>query len=330
MHLSAVTLALVVSVSAFAVEAQPVAAQPSTKMARLGYLTNDSVSVDLPRRNALRQGLRDLGYVEGRHIVIEYRVAGGDSKRLPGLMAELLRLNVDVVFAFTTQGIQAAKSATKEVPIVFAAHTPVELGFVTSLARPGANMTGLSLSAGPEIHGKYLEMLAELVPKLSRVAVLSNPLNPANTVQLKEAQSAAVALGVTLLHFEAKSPEDLNGAFTAIKKERAEALIVLADAMFLGQRRRIADLGIKGGLPSVYGIPEHVEAGGLMVYAANRLEIFRRAATYVDKILKGAKPADLPVEQPTKFDLMINLRTAKALGLGIPPSLLLRAERVVD
>jgi putative ABC transport system substrate-binding protein len=330
MHLGAVTLALVVSISAFAVEAQPVAAQQPTKVARLGYLTNDSVSVDLPRRNALTQGLRDLGYIEGQHIIIEYRVGAGDSKKLPELMAELLRLKVDVVFAFTAHAAQAAKSATKEIPIVFAAYYPVELGIVTSLARPGANVTGLSLSAGPEIHGKHIELLTELVPKLSRVGVLWNPLNPTNAVQLKQAESAAVALGVTLLRFDVKGPDDLDLVFTAIKKERADALIVLGDAMLLGQRRRIADLGVKGGLPSIYGIPEDVEAGGLMAYAANRLDIFRRAATYVDKILKGAKPADLPVEQPTKFDLVINLRTAKAFGLTVPPSLLFRAQRVVD
>ncbi|MGH7894295.1 MAG: ABC transporter substrate-binding protein [Candidatus Binatia bacterium] len=330
MRLSVLAIALVVSLSPFAVEAQPAAAQQPTKIARLGYLTSDSVSIDLARRNAFKQGLRDLGYIEGQNIVIEYRGAGGDSKTLPELMAELLRLKVDVVFAFTTPSIRAAKNATKEVPIVFAAHAPVELGVVASLARPGGNMTGLSLSAGPGIYGKYLELLKELVPKLSRVAALSNPVNPLTAVQLKETQSAAVALGVTLLSFDVKGPDDLEAVFAAIKKERAEALIVLLDAMLLGQGRRIADLSVKSGLPSIYGVPEHAEAGGLMAYAADRLDIFRRAATYVDKILKGAKPADLPVEQPTKFDLVINLKTAKALGLTIPPSLLLRAERVID
>lgn len=330
MHLSVLAVALVVSVSPFAVQAQTAAAQQPTKIAKLGYLTNDSVSIDLPRRNAFKQGLRDLGYVEGQNIIIEYRVAGGDSKKLPELMAELLRLKVDVVFAFTTPGIQAAKNATKEVPIVFAAHTPVELGVVASLARPGGNMTGLTLSAGPEIYGKLLQLLSEVVPKLSRVAVLSNPVNLANAVQLKETQSAAVALRVTLRPVDVKGPDDLDAAFTAIKKERAEALIVLADPMLLGQRRRIADLAVKNALPSIYGIPEHVDAGGLMGYAADRLDIFRRAAVYVDKILKGAKPADLPVEQPTKFDLILNLKTAKALGLTIQPSLLLRAHRVID
>ena len=325
MRLGVLALALVVSVLPFAAKAQ----QP-TKIARLGYLTSDTVAIDLPRRNAFKQELRHLGYVEGQNIIVEYRGAGADSKKLPGLMAELLRLKVDIVFAFTTPAIQAAKNATKDVPIVFAAHAPVELGVVASLARPGGNLTGLSLSVGTGIYGKYIELLKEVVPKLSRVAALSNPANPLTAVQLKETQSAAVTLGVTLLSFDVKGPDDLETAFAAIKKERAEVLVVLLDAMLLGQGRRIADLSVKSGLPSMYGIPEHAEAGGLMAYAANRLDIFRRAATYVDKILKGAKPADLPVEQPTKFDLVINLGTAKALGLTIPQSLLLRAERVIE
>jgi ABC-type uncharacterized transport system substrate-binding protein len=314
----------------FLVSARLVEAQQPTKIPMLGYLTNDSLSVDLPRRNAFKQGLRDLGYIEGQNIIIEYRVGGGDRKKLPQLMAELLRLKVDVVFAFNTAAIQAAKNATKEIPIVFAAHHPVELGVVTSLARPGGNMTGLTLSAGPEIYGKLLQLLGETVPKLSRVAVLSNPVNPINVLQLREMQSAASALGVTLHPFDVKGPDDLDAAFAAIKKERAAALIVLLDEMLLGQRQRIADLAVKSALPSMYGVPEHVDAGGLMGYAADRLDIFRRAAVYVDKILKGAKPADLPVEQPTKFDLILNLKTAKALGLTIPSSLLLRAHRVID
>jgi len=304
-------------------------AQQPKKIPKIGYLTNDSVSVDFPRRNALKQGLRDLGYIEGQNIVIEYRVGEGHSEKLPELMAELLRLKVDVVFAFTTPGIQVAKKATKEIPIVVAAHTPVELGVVASLARPGGNITGLSLSAGPEIYGKYIELLKETVPKLSRVAALGNPVNAANALQLKETQSAASALGVTLLSFDVKGPDDIDGVFAAIKKERVDALTVLADPMLLGQRRRIADLAVKSRLPSIYGIPEHAEAGGLMAYAANRLDIFRRAATYVDKILKGTKPADLPVEQPVKFDLIINLKTAKQIGLTIPPNVLARADKVI-
>jgi putative ABC transport system substrate-binding protein len=307
----------------------PAQAQHPKKIPKIGYLTNDSVSVDLPRRNAFKQGLRDLGYIEGQNIVIEYRVGEGHSEKLPELMAELLRLKVDVVFAFTTPGVRVAKNATKEVPIVVAAHTPVELGVVASLARPGGNITGLSLSVGPEIYGKTMELLKETVPKLSRVGALLNPVNAANALFLKETESAASALGVTLLSFYVKGPDEIDGAFTAIKKERAGALTVLADPMLLGQRRRIADLAVKSRLPSIYGIPEHVEVGGLMAYAASRLDIFRRAATYVDKILKGAKPADLPVERPTKFDFVINLKTAKQIGLTIPPNVLVRADKVI-
>jgi putative ABC transport system substrate-binding protein len=313
----------------FLASSDPAGAQQRSKIARIGYLTNDSVPIDRPRRNAFNQGLRDLGYIDGQNIIVEYRVGGGDSSKLAELMAELLALKPDVVFAFTAQAIQAAKNSTKELPIVFAAHTPVELGFVASLARPGGNMTGLSLTAGPDIYGKYIELLKLIHPKLSRVAALWNPLNPAHAVQLKETRSAASALGVTLLAFEVRAPADLDSVFAAINNERAEALTVLADPMLLGQRTRIADLAVKNRLPSIYGIPEHVEAGGLVAYAANRLHIFHRAATYVDKILKGAKPAELPVEQPTTFDLLINLKTAEQLGLTIPPDVLLRADRVI-
>ena len=329
-HRCAFALAVLIAVSTLIGSEEPTAAQPAPKIARLGYLTNDSVSVDAPRRNALKEGLRDLGYIEGQTIAIDYRVASGDSTKLPELMRELLRLKPDVIFAFTTSGILAAKNATRDVPIVFVGHTPVELGIVKSLGRPGGNMTGLSLTAGPEIYGKYLEILSEVVPRVSRVAAMSNPTNPGTPVQLKETQSAARALGVTVLSVGVARPEELDRAFTTMKKERVDAFVVLADAMLLGERRRIGELGVKAALPSVYGIPEHVEAGGLIGYAASRPEAFRRAAIYVDKILKGTRPNDLPIEQPTKFDLLINQKTAKALGLTIPPSLLLRAERIIE
>ena len=307
----------------------PAGAQAPPKVARLGYLTSDSASVDLPRRNALKQGLRDLGYVEGQNLLVEYRVAS-DLGKLPGFMAELIRLKVDVVFAFTTPAGLAAKKATSDLPIVFGAHAPVELGIVASLARPGGNMTGLTLTAGPTVYGKYTELLNEVTPGLNRFAVLSNPANPASIVQLREMQSVASALHVTLLPFEVKDLSELDATFAAMKKARADALIVLADAGFLSQRRRIAELAITSRLPSIFGINEHVDAGGLMGYAANRLDIFRRAATYIDKILRGAKPADLPIEQPTTFELVINLKTAKALGLTIPRTLRLRADRVIE
>jgi len=257
-------------------------------------------------------------------------VGGGDRGRLPQLVAELVQLKVDVVFAFNTASIRAAKNATREIPIVFAAHFPEELGVVASLARPGGNLTGLSLSVGPGIYGKQIELLKEIVPRLGRVAALANPSNPIIALQFRAMQAAASALDVTLLSVDAKGPEDLEAAFTAVRDARAEAVAVLLDEMLLGQRARIAELAVKSRLPSMFGIPEHVEVGGLMAYAVDRLDIFRRAAGYVDRILRGAKPADLPVEQPTKFDLVLNLRTARALGFTIPQSILVRADRVIE
>ena len=304
-------------------------AQQQAKVPRIGYLTGDSLSADLPRRDAFRQGLRELGYSERQNIVIEYRTAEGKVDRLSELAAELARLKVDVMFAFTTAAVRAVKKEMPTVPIVSVSADPVGTGLVASLARPGGNITGLSITAGPEVYGKQLELLKETVPKVSRVAVLWNPTNPGNPLQLKETQAAAPALGVTLLSLEVKGPDDIDGAFTAMRKERAGTLTVLPDPMFLAQRTRLADLAAKSRLPAIYGIPEHVVAGGLMAYAANRPEIFRRAATFVDKILKGAKPVDLPVEQPTKFELVINLKTAKALGLTIPQSVLNRADEVI-
>jgi len=305
-------------------------AQQAGKVPMIGYLTGDSLSADLPRRDAFRQGLRELGYSEGQNILVEYRTAEGKVDRLSELAAELARLKVDVMFAFTAAAVQAAKKEMPTVPIVAVSPDPVRAGLVASLARPGGNITGLSMTAGLEIYGKQLELLKETVPKLTRVAILSNPANPTNPPQLKETQAAARALGVTLLSLEVKGPDDIDGAFTAMRKERTGALTVLPDPMFLSQRTRIADLAAKNRLPAIYGIPEHVEAGGFMAYAANRPDIFRRAATYVDKILKGAKPAALPVEQPTRFELVINMKTAKALGLTIPQSVLIRADKVIE
>jgi putative ABC transport system substrate-binding protein len=300
------------------------------RLFKIGYLTNDSVPVDLPRRNAFRQGLRDLGYVEGQNIVIEYRIGEGHIEKLPELAQELVHLKVDAIFAFTATAAQAAKNATREIPIVMGASGDfVALGFVASLAQPGGNITGLTTNTGPEIFGKQLELLRETVPKVTRIAVLSNPANGQSPLQLKHTRAAAQGLAVTLLALDSKEPNDIDGAFAAMKIERAGALSVLPDPMLLGQRAKIADLAAKQRLPAIYGIPEHVDAGGLMVYAANRLEIFRRAAVYVDKILKGTNPADLPVEQPTKFELVINLKAAKQIGLTIPPNVLARADRVI-
>ena len=306
-------------------------AQQTKKVPKIGYLTNDSVAVDMPRRNAFRERLRELGYIEGQNIVIDYRVGEGRIEKLAELADDLVRLKVDVIFAFTTSGAQAAKNATKEIPIVMGASgDPVTLGFVESLAHPGGNITGLTTNVGPEIYGKQLELLKEAVPKVTRMAVLSNPASPQTLLQLKETRAAASVLRVTLLAFEAKEPKDIEGAFAAMKKERVGALTVLPDPMLLGERTRIADLAAKHRLPAIYGIPEHVDAGGLMAYAANRLDIFRRAATYVDKILRGTKPADLPIERPIKFEFIINLKTANQIGLTIPQWTLMKADKVIQ
>ncbi len=314
--------------------AAPVAAeaQPAGKVYRVGYLAAGSRSDSQSQRSldAFRQGLRELGYVEGQSIAIEYRWAEWKYERLPDLAAELVRLKVDVIVTGIVPAIQAAKQATRTIPIVMAVVVdPVATGLVASLARPGGNITGLSMIA-PELVGKQLELLREVVPKVSRVAILWNPANPGNAPQLQEAEVAARRLGVWPRPLEAQGPNEIDSAFAAMTRERAGALLVLVDSMLLSQRERIADLAAKSRLPAVYGLRAHAEVGGLMAYAANALDMYRRAAIFVDKILKGAKPADLPVEQPTKFELVINLKTAKALGLKIPQSLLLRADEVIQ
>ncbi len=302
----------------------------SAKIPLLGYLTGDSVSADLPRRAALQEGLRDLGYIEGQNILAEYRAAAGSVERLTDYAVELSSLDVNVNFAFTVAAVQAVAKAMPTSPIVSITPDPVAAGLVGSLARPGGNITGLSTLAGPEIYSKYLELLKDAVPNLARVAFLSNPNNSFSVLALKEAEAAAPALGLTIQTVEASSPGELQSAFAAAAKEHAGGLVVVQDAMFLAQRAELADLAVKARLPAIYGIPEHAAAGGLMAYAASRLEMFRRAAAFIDKILKGAKPADLPVEQPTKFELIINLKTAKSLGLAVPPSLLARANEVIE
>ena len=312
--------------------AQEYKAQQAAKIARIGYLAaNLAASPHLPE--AFRQGLRDLGYVEGRNVVIEYRDAEGKPERLPALAAELVALKVDVIVAAGTPPALAAKQATRTLPIVFAtAADPVGSGLVTSLARPGGNVTGLSILA-PELVGKRLELLKQAVPGVSRVAVLWQPGDFGERTEkdmLKGADVAARALGVRLQFVEARGPADFDRAFSDMTRARAGALTVLTSNMFLIERRRLVDLAAKNRLPAVYGGREFVDAGGLMSYGPNLADLFRRAATYVDKILKGAKPGDLPVEQPTKFELVINLKTAKALGLTIPPSLLLRADEVIE
>ncbi|MBI3061199.1 MAG: ABC transporter substrate-binding protein [Deltaproteobacteria bacterium] len=315
-------LTLLLSISA--VEAQ----QPK-KVPRIGFLESGGAERTKSRLAAFEQGLRELGYVQGKNILIEQRYAAGQFEKLPELAAELVRLKVDVILAGGAPAAHAAKQATTTIPIVMGnAADPVGTGLVVSLARPGGNITGLSdFFAG--VITKRLELLKEVVPSASRVAVLLNPTNPTNPLQLKMIQDIAPALGVTLLPLEAKKPEDIDRAFTAMKKERAEALIVMGDPMFGTYPRRIRELAVKGRLPAIHGGRGAVEAGGLMSYGTSFEDLYRRAATYVDKILKGTKPADLPVEQPTKFELVINLKAAKQIGLAIPPNVLARADRVI-
>ena len=306
-------------------------AQSAGKVPRVGVLSGGSRSEPVPTSavHAFQQGLRELGYVEGQSIAIEYRWAEWKHERLPDLAAELVRLRVDVIVATIAVAVQAAKHATKTIPIVMVANDPVAAGFVASVARPEGNITGLSMMT-PEVVAKQLGLLREVVPKISRVAVLGNSANPGNAPQLRAAQMAARSLGVRLQPLDARGPSEIDSAFAAMTRERAGAFLVLLDPMLSGQREQIAGLAAKGRLPAMYALRQHVEVGGLMAYGANIFDLFRRMAIYVDKILKGAKPADLPIEQPTKYELVINLKTAKALGLTIPPSLLARADQVIE
>jgi putative ABC transport system substrate-binding protein len=308
-------------------------AQQAAKVPRIGYLTA-SLAANPHLLEAFRHGLRDLGYVEGRNVVIEYRDAEGKYDRLPALAADLVALKVDVIVVTGTPHALAAKQATSTIPIVVAiAADPVQSGLVTSLARPGAgNVTGLSLLA-PELVGKSLELLKQAVPEFSRAAALWHPGDYGERTEkdmLRAADAAARALGVRLQVVETRGPEDFDRAFSDMTRARAGALTVLASNMLLNERRRLVDLAAKNRLPAMYPLREFVDAGGLMAYGPDLADVFRRAATYVDKILKGAKPADLPVEQPTKFELVINLKSAKALGLTVPPSLLAQADEVIE
>src|SRR5215831_12459391 len=304
-------------------------AQQPPKIPRIGYLVNASLSADSARYEAFRQGLRELGYVGGKNIVIEYRSGEGKSDRLPALVAELVRLKIDVIVSTGPTVTRAAKKATTQIPIVFAQEgDPVERGFVASLARPGRNITGLS-TLSPELNGKRLELLKETVPKLSRVAVLGSSTSTSPGRFLKDHEPVAVALGIKLQFLDILDPKDIETAFRAASKGRADGLFVFSPPVLLSHRTQVLDLAVESRLPAIYTFPEFVEAGGLMFYGVNTNDLFRRAATYVDKILKGAKQADLPVEQPMKFDLIINLKTAKQIGLTVPPNVLARADRVL-
>jgi putative ABC transport system substrate-binding protein len=309
------------------------AAQPKEKLPRVGYLNPGSPSDRLSQRRleAFRQGLRDLGYVDGRNIVIESRWAEGQYDRYPALAADLVRSKVDVIVAQSGAATQAAQQATRTIPIVMSlVNDPVGSGLVASLAHPGGNVTGLTIMS-PDLVGKQLQLLKEVVPAVSRVAVLRHPDNPASTAQSREAEVAARALGVRLQILEARGPHEIDSAFAAMTRERAGALLIIPDVVFQIHRRQIAELAAERHLPSMYGgTTGYAEAGGLLDYGPNPLELKRRAATFVDKLLKGAKPGDLPVEQPTNFQLVINLTTAKAIGLTIPPSVLQRADQMLE
>jgi putative ABC transport system substrate-binding protein len=305
-----------------------VEAQQAKKVPRIGYLAAGSAPVAATRLEAFRQGLRALGYVEGKDIVIEYRNAAGKLDQVPRNAAELVGLKVDVIVTAGPTDTRAAREATSTIPIVMAFDPdPVGNGFVASLARPGGNITGLS-NLSSELSGKRLELLKEIVPRLSRVAVFGTSTEPANAQSLKETELAAGAFGVKLQYLDILTLEDIEIAFQAARKGRADAVLVLSSPV-LTQGKQIADLAIKNRFPGIYDRREFVEEGGLITYGVSIADLDRRAATYVDKILKGVKPAELPVEQPTKFELVINLKTAKQLGLTIPPNVLARADKVI-
>jgi len=308
-------------------------AQPAAKIARIGLLGGNDPVVSAHLLEAFRQGLRDLGYVEGRNVLIEYRFAEGKFERLPALAAELVALKVDVILATTVLTAVAAKQAIKTIPIVFfAAADPIRSGLVTSLARPGGNVTGLSVLS-PELIGKRLELLKQAVPGISRVAILWEPDGGGERTDkdmLKRAEVAGQALGVRLQYVEARGPADFDRAFSDMTRAHAGALTVLPSPMFFNERRHLVDLAAKHRLPAGYAWREGADAGDLISYGPSIADLYRRAATYVDKILKGAKPGDLPIEQPTKFELIINLKTAQALGLTIPQSLLRQADQVIE
>jgi putative tryptophan/tyrosine transport system substrate-binding protein len=319
-------IALLGGAAAWPVVAQ---AQQAGKVYRVGYLASGSQEPSL--LEVLRQRLRELGWIEGRNIEFEYRFAEGKYDRLPALAAELIGRNVDLIAASPTPATLAARNATQAIPIVgISFDNPVQLGLVASLARPGGNVTGISYGDGPDIFGKDLELLREVVPNAQRVAVLSNSAGPSHAIMMGNLQKAAQSLGMELLPFDAHAAGDFDTAFTAMTQKRADALFVFGDVMFGVHRARLAELAVGHRLPAIYTNRLHVDAGGLMCYAASFPDIWRHSARYVDKILRGAKPADLPVEQSNKYELIINLKAAKAIGLTIPPTLLTRADEVIE
>jgi putative tryptophan/tyrosine transport system substrate-binding protein len=305
-------------------------AQQPAKVARIGFLGNSTAELEANLVGPFRDGLRALGYEEGRNIVIEYRWAEGKYEHFPALTAELIALKVDVIVTAGTPASLAVKKATTTIPLVMVAvGDPVATGLVASLARPGGNITGLT-SISSEMEGKRLELLREVVPKISHIAVLWNAASPIQVIEEGEVRAAAQVLGIKMLSLGVRNREEIDDAFATIIRERPDALLVLADRLFLHHRTRIMDFAAQERLPGVHAYRELVEAGGLMSYGPSYADMHRRAATYVDKILKGAKPADLPVQRPVKFELVINLKAAKALGLEVPPALLGRADEVIE
>jgi putative ABC transport system substrate-binding protein len=313
--------------------AAPVAAeaQQAVKIYRVGWLSAGSRDYNPPADQAFLRGLRVRGWIEGQNVVVEHRYAEGRNERLPALAAELVQRKVDVIVAVADAAAHAAKDTTKSVPVVMLlVGDPVASKLVASLARPGGNVTGMTFTPTLELLGKRLALLKEAVPHASRVAILSNPANPSHVRELRAVQAAAEPLKLQIHRLEARNPEDFDRVFAAMARERADGLLVLVDSMFTIHRTRLAELATRYRLPTLVGLREYVEAGGLMAYGVNIVDYVEDAAFYVDKILKGIRPGDLPVKQPTKFELVINLKTAKALGLTIPPSLLARADQVIE
>jgi len=320
--------AFVIATGAAALAPWAARAQQPKKVARIGVLV--TTSFFLPRFEAFRGGLRDLGYVEGKHVFFEFRHAEGKFERLPDLAAELARSKVDLIFTASAEAVLAARKATRTIPIVFGTvQDPLASGIVESLARPGGNATGLSAIA-PDLGRKRLELLRETIPGLSRVAFFWSPLGAGSTASAREMQTAAQALGLQLQSREVRDLRQFEGELETALRERAEALITAPDPLINFQQQRMVDFAERNRLPAMYAAPEFVESGGLMTYAPSYGDMWRRAATYADKILKGARPADLPVEQPTKFELVVNLKAARAIGLRVPQSVLVRADRVIE
>jgi putative ABC transport system substrate-binding protein len=324
-------LALLLTPLAFGIASRAAEAQQAGKVYRIGYLSAPSRSSVERTLEAFLRALRKLGWVEGQNLVIEYRWAEGNIERLPDLAAELVQRKVELIVAPAGSAAAAAKNATSSIPIVMIFPSdPVAMGLVASLSHPGGNVTGTTYAPGPGIFGKQLQILKEVIPHASRVAILWNPADAGSALQKRAVDAAARSLGIRPQHLEARGPEEFDRAFAAMARERAEGLLFGGSSTFLVYGTRIAALAVKGRLPTMHNFREMVEAGGLMAYAINMADFIGRAAGYVDKILKGAKPADLPIEQPTKFELTINLKTAKAIGLAIPQSVLARADEVIQ